>query len=38
MAQLLALVKRKIGGVTGDTIGAAGLVAETALLLVMRQP
>jgi cobalamin synthase len=33
-AGVAALAQRRIGGFTGDTLGAAGVVAETAGLLV----
>jgi adenosylcobinamide-GDP ribazoletransferase len=34
-AAVLALARRRIGGFTGDVLGAAGVVAETAGLLVL---
>jgi adenosylcobinamide-GDP ribazoletransferase len=33
-AGVAAVARRRIGGFTGDTLGAAGVVAETAGLLV----
>ena len=34
-ACVLALAQRRIGGFTGDVLGAAGVVGETAALLVL---
>jgi cobalamin synthase len=33
-AGVVALARRRLGGFTGDVLGAAGLVAETVALLV----
>jgi adenosylcobinamide-GDP ribazoletransferase len=34
MAAVMALARRRIGGFTGDVLGAAGVLAETAVLVV----
>jgi cobalamin synthase len=35
MAGVVALAQRRIGGFTGDVLGAAGVVGETVGLLVL---